>query len=46
MEAKIDDLEAGLAGSVPKEKADTLRARMEELESKLAESVPRRALKP
>ena len=30
MEAKIDDLKARLARSVPKEKADTLRARLEE----------------
>jgi len=30
LEAKIDDLKARLARSAPKEKADTLRARLEE----------------
>jgi DNA repair exonuclease SbcCD ATPase subunit len=42
LEAKIDDLEAKLAGSVPKKEADTLRARLRELESILAGSISRR----
>jgi len=42
LEAKIGDLEARLAGSVPKEEAGTLRARLKELESIVAVSIPRR----
>ena len=42
LEAKINDLETRLSGSVPKEEADNLQARLRDLASKLAESIPRR----
>lgn len=45
LEAKIGDLQTRLAGSVPKEEADTLRARLRELESILAVSIPSREAK-